>query len=262
MNSGAKGKAAELIVQAWQSANKLETLPADCKPQSMAEAYAIQAELATVVDQAVVGWKIAATAKAGQQHIGVDSPIAGRLFAHRVHQQSATVSFAGNDMRIAEAEFVFKLGQDLAPRSTTYSEADVKAAVSELYVAIELPDSRFRDFVSAGGAQLAADNACAHEFVLGDRVTADWQNIDLAQHPVTLFINDKVVTTGSGADVLGSPWIALTWLANELSDQGIGLQSGQLITTGVCGKPSPISAGDHIIADFGDFGRAEAFLGP
>ena len=33
--------------------------------------------------------------------------------------------------------------------------------------AIEIPDSRFADFVSAGAAQLIADNACAHLFVLG-----------------------------------------------------------------------------------------------
>jgi 2-keto-4-pentenoate hydratase len=42
-------------------------------------------------------------------------------------------------------------------------------AVDTLHPAIEIPDLRFADFISAGAAQIIADNACAHLFVLGSR---------------------------------------------------------------------------------------------
>ena len=51
--------------------------------------------------------------------------------------------------------------------ATPYTVQQVLDAVDTLHPAIEIPDSRFADFVSAGAAQIIADNACAHLFVLG-----------------------------------------------------------------------------------------------
>ena len=45
--------------------------------------------------------------------------------------------------------------------------------------AIEVPDSRYDDFVTAGAPQLLADNACADRFVLGPAAPEDWRRIDL-----------------------------------------------------------------------------------
>ena len=52
--------------------------------------------------------------------------------------------------------------------------------------AIEIPDSRFENFATVGEAQLIADNACAHEFILGSATEADWRAIDLSQHKATI----------------------------------------------------------------------------
>jgi 2-keto-4-pentenoate hydratase len=63
------------------------------------------------------------------------------------------------------------------------------------------------------------------------------------------------VGDGLGANVLGDPRIALTWLANELSRHGVTLKRGEVVTTGTCIKPLPIARGDHVAADFGVLGR-------
>ena len=55
--------------------------------------------------------------------------------------------------------------------------------------------------------------------------------------------------------MLGDPRIALTWLANELSQLGVTLRSGQIVTTGTCHPPLPIQSGDVFEADFGPIGR-------
>ena len=54
-------------------------------------------------------------------------------------------------------------------------------AVGTLHPAIEIPDSGFSDFVTAGAAQIIADNACAHLFVLGAPAPANWRALDLVE---------------------------------------------------------------------------------
>ena len=131
----------------------------------------------------------------------------------------------GNKMAAAECEFVFKLKSDLAPRKLPYSRDEVLNAVESLHPGLELPDSRFADFAAAGGPQLAADNACTHWMVIGEPTDADWRSVDLSQHKTYLRVDGVIATQGTGADVLGDPRDALTWLANNTNAQGDFLRS-------------------------------------
>jgi 2-keto-4-pentenoate hydratase len=254
--------AAATLWQHWNQKTRLAELPAHCRPMNRAEGYAIQAELAHLSGQDVVGWKIAATSLAGQAHIGVDGPLAGRLLAERVLAGGANVSLEGNLMRVAEAEFAFRFGQSLPKRNEPYSTAEVLAAVESLHPAIEIPDSRYHDFASVGAPQLIADDACACWFVLGEATAEDWRSQNLVQHKVTANLNGTQAASGSGANVLGDPRIALTWIANELRTFGVGLRAGEVVTTGTCIVPLPLTPGDHLQVDFGLFGMVAASFDP
>ena len=246
--------AAAILWQHWQQSTRLDELPAQCRPISRAEGYAIQAEIAKLSGQSTVGWKIAATSKAGQQHIQVDGPIAGCLLAAREVEAGARISLTGNNMKVAEAEFAFRMGSDLPKRAEAYSVAEVLAAVASLHPAIEVPDSRYQDFTRVGAAQLIADVACACWFIVGPATQADWRAVDLAQHRVSAYRNGKLAGQGSGANVLGDPRVALAWIANELCACGEGLRAGEVVITGTCLTPVAMSAGDSVKADFGEFG--------
>ncbi len=250
--------AAAILWQHWQQATRFDELPARCRPASRAEAYAIQAELAQQSGQSIAGWKIAATSKAGQQHIQVDGPIAGCLLSARALEGGARISLAGNNMQVAEAEFAFSMGAALPRRATPYSVPEVLAAVASLHPAIEVPDSRYADFTRVGAPQLIADAACACWFVLGPATRADWRAVDLARHGVTAYRNGTPAGEGSGANVLGDPRAALAWVANELRTYGDGLRAGDVVITGTCVTPVQVAAGDRFKADFGAFGMLEA----
>ncbi|MCP5156418.1 MAG: fumarylacetoacetate hydrolase family protein [Ectothiorhodospiraceae bacterium] len=256
----ATAEAARLLADHWRAGTKLDTLPAALRPGDMAAGYRIQAHLPVAMGETTVGWKIAATAESGQRHIGVDGPVAGRLLASRVREDGSTIALGGNRMLVAECELAFVLGRDLPARSAPYERAEVEAAVVALRPALELPDSRFRDFVAAGPAQLAADDACADWLVLGAATTADWRALDLAAHATALRIDGETVTAGSGADVLGHPLDALTWLVNHAREHAGGLRAGEVVTTGVTGKPMPIGPGMTVEADLGVLGRVRATL--
>lgn len=250
--------ASDLLFHHWQDGRSMTGLPQRMRPATRAEGYAIQALLDHRTDGPLFGWKIAATSLAGQAHIGVDGPLAGRLLREKVFKDGAHLSLRGNRMRVAEPEFAFRMVRDLVPRSVAYGVDEALDAVESLHPAIEVPDSRFADFVHAGAPQLLADNACAHLFVLGDAAKAPWRSLDLAHYPVRATVNGGSPLTGSGENVLGDPRVALAWLVNELSALNIVLKAGQVVTTGTCMKPIPLAPGDEIEADFGALGRVSA----
>ena len=260
MEKHAIEEAAKIIWSTWHANQRIEAIPSEYRPKTRIEGYQVQAQVARLSAQRVFGWKIAATSKAGQQHIGVDGPLAGRLLEKRAFPSGAEISLTNNIMNVAEAEFAFRMARDLPSRSVPYSIDEVIAAVDTMHPAIEIPDSRYRDFASAGAPQLIADNACASYFVLGTATRTDWRRHDLVRHRVTAHVNGKLAREGKGENVLGDPRIALTWIANELSLVGDTLRRGDTITTGTCIVPAAIAAGDHVVADFGVFGRVEARL--
>ncbi len=258
MNDSPAREAARILWDAWQSGRRVKALPQPCRPKTREEGYAIQAAMLALCGRAPYGWKIAATSAAGQAHIGVDGPLAGRLLSGQIDEDGATVSLGATQMRVAEVEFAFRIGRDLAPRAAPYAVDEVLAAVDTLHPAIEIPDSRYEDFVHAGAPQLIADNACAHRFVLGPATDADWRALDLREHLVDCEASGRERLQGKGENVLGDPRIALAWIANELSRVGQVLAAGQVVTTGTCLAPVTVGPGDRLGADFGPIGRVSA----
>ena len=251
-------KAADILWELWRNGKRTKELPPMCKPATRAEGYAIQGLLEERSASDLFGWKIAATSAAGQSHIGVDGPLAGRLLREQVYDDGANVSLGNNAMRVVEPEFAFRMDCNLRPREHLYTVKEVIESVQSLHPAIEIPDSRYENFATAGEAQLIADNACAHEFILGAPSPALWRDIALELHPVEVRVNTRSVTRGVGSNVLGDPRVALTWLVNELSLMGTSLKKDQIVTTGTAAIPSPINPGDTVSANFGALGSVTA----
>ena len=258
MTPQASHRAAQLLWAHWQHTTRLNALPEDCRPVSRAEGYAIQADMAALSGQPVVGWKIAATTLSGQKHINVDGPIAGRLLRQKVLAPGAAIPLGDNHMRVAEAELVFRFATGLPARATPYTEDEVMAAIDAVLPGIEVPDSRYEDFCVVGDAQLIAENACAAWFVLGEEALTDWHRLDLKSHLVRAYRNGELAGEGTGAMVLGDPKIALVWIANELSALGLGLRPGDIVTTGTVVTPVRVEPGDAIHCDFGVLGELNA----
>ena len=252
--SAQTAQAASFLLDLWTRRARCAAIPAEARPTTRTEGYAAQTAMAALQPHAVFGWKIAATSKAGQAHIGVDGPLAGRLFADRVMQNGAEVTLNNNLMLVAEIEFAFRFARPLLPRATPYTVEEVLDAVACVHPSIEVPDSRYDDFVTAGAPQLIADNACANLFVLGPRAN-DWRGFDYINEEIKVSLNGQPVDSGFGRNVLGDPREGLTWLVNELSSIGIACEQDQIVTTGTCRVPVTVKAGDRVEADFGVLGK-------
>ncbi len=253
MTTGSKlGDAAETLWQAWSSGQPLASLPEELRPADLAEGYAVQRALDDLAGPPT-GWKIAATSRAGQQHLGARGPMVGRLYRSQARPSSTSLSVRNMRMRSAEPEFAFVLSGDLKARPGGLERDDVLAAVGSLVLAIEVPDSRFVDFKAVGVPSLVADAMCGGHYICGKAID-EWRSLDLAAQSARLRCNGEERSAGSGADVLGDPRDALTWMANEVLGRGWELAAGEIIMTGASSPPLPVDDGDVIEAMFDGLG--------
>ena len=132
----------------------------------------------------------------------------------------------------------------------------MRAAVASVHPAIEVPDSRYTDWLSMKAPDLIGDNAIGCLLCLGP-AAADGLDRDLAGQPVIVRVNGEVVSEGAGRNVLGDPWNVMVWLANHLGARGLTLEAGHVVTTGSAADVVQCQPGDTVTAEFGPIGRAE-----
>ena len=248
-------EAARSIWEAWTSERPLRAIAEDVRPGDIQAGYAVQRALDELAG-APAGWKIAATSKAGQAHIGADGPMVGRLYEFQRQRSGSTLPAQAMRMRSVEPEFAFILGQSLDGDAGRLSYDDVLGAVASLVLAIEVPDSRFVDFQSVGVASLVADAMCGGHFLLGPQI-GHWRGLDLAAQETKLVVGGEERSTGRGANVMGDPRDALAWMANQVTHHGWSLSAGDVVLTGAAAPPIPIAPGDAVMAEFDGLGNVE-----
>lgn len=259
MDDTATAAAAASVWHLWQNGERTADLPPGQRPRTMREGWKIQRALDLLAGPRI-GWKIAATSAAGQQHIGVAAPLVGALYEGAVLRSGATT--ATTSVAMTEPEFAFRLARDLPGcEDRQLSREEVLAATGEVIPAIEVPNSRFEKFESIGGPRLVAEAVASHQIVLGDPLV-EWDPERLPEQEVTVFLNGSPVSRGRGADVLGDPVEALLWLANELVGNGAGLQRGDIVMTGASASPNVVHPGDRVLADFGWLGLVAVSFAP
>ncbi len=255
-------KLASIIWNHWQNGTLIDNITAidDILPKDRTDGYKVQKYFNEFSNKDIFGWKIAASNKAGQEHIGAQSPLAGVLLEEKKNNYNETINLLPNQMLVAEVEFIFKMKHDLDFNKFNYSEQDTLLIIESLYAGIELPDSRFLNYTKVGEANLIADNACAHQFILGPKLSDDWRNRNIKDQKVLISVNDEISEYGLGENVLGSPILALKWLLNEFLEFKIPLKKDHFVSTGTVTKPIPIKKGDIVKADYSDLGNFQISL--
>ena len=250
-------RAADLLLQARLDRRRMAALPDDCRPCDEAEAYQVQDRfvdrLLTQHGGGIIGYKAGCTNVTAQRQLGLNSPFAGPLLSALAPTSPAEISAEAGFMRMIEAEIGFRLGRDLPATGAPYDAASVRPALAAAFGAIEVVDSRYEDWTTAGAPQLIADNVCMGFWVYGEETT-DLDSLDFADHGVQVRRNGVAAENGNSANVLDNPLNSAAWLANHLCARGTSLQAGQLITTGTMIAVNGAEKGDVVEADFGTLG--------
>lgn len=247
------------IVQAAERLRHAQTTGRPCPPvrdlvgpDQREAAYAVQhhvAALQQISGAQLVGRKLGMMSPAVQAQLGVGEPTIGTLMDTMQVRHDSVVPVRRLLQPLVEAEVAFRLVADLD--GPDIEPEQVRAAVGEVYAALEVVDSRIAGW-DISAVDTIADNASAGLFVLAPegRPLGDW---DLRLLRMELRCCGRVVSTGSGSDnCMGDPLQGLVWLAREAHRQGIPLRSGMLVLAGALGPMVPIHEGDSFVAHIGD----------
>jgi 2-keto-4-pentenoate hydratase len=170
-------------------------------------AYAVQQRLTgdrLAAGARVVGRKIGLTSPAVQRQLGVDRPDFGVLFDDMDVSALDAVPSARLLQPRAEAEIAFVLGEDLA--DGPLDAGQVRGAVRSAVAALEIVDSRIAGWDITFG-DTVADNASSGLFVLGgSRVSLE--EFEPAEAAMRMYLDDELVSEGTGAACLGDPLAA------------------------------------------------------
>lgn len=231
--------------EAWRHARPIAPLTDTAPDLTGADAYAIQAALVGLRGGSPAGYKLGFTSQAMRAQMGVDQPNYGVLLGQTYLPEP--VLGPGLIHPRVEPEIALLLERDLTGPGV--NEVGVIGAVGAVFAALEVVDSRYRDYRFQANDNIA-DNSSAAHYLLGAphslRAIGDARLIG-----VLLSGNGRTLDQGLGVNALGSPLAAVAWLANRLAENGHGLPAGALVLTGGLTRAYPIEPGDTLVAEFG-----------
>ena len=243
------GQAAALLARNRLGGGRLPALPDACRPTSEDAAYAVQFSLRDKLIQGgsgkLAGYKIGATSRVMQDYLDIHNPCGGGVLANGVFASPAEVRHDAYVHPGVECEIAVRLAADLPVEAAPFSAAQVEEAVGACMAAIEIVDDRYVDWRSLDTPTLIADDFFQAGIVLGP-AESDWRRLDLAALAGTMAINGEERGRGVGGDVLGHPFTALAWLANQLAAYGVGLRRGHVVLTGSVVATQWVERGDRV----------------
>jgi 2-keto-4-pentenoate hydratase len=256
-------EAAASLARAWLAASDMpEMLPDRQRPKDREEAYAIQDEMARIINKPTLGWKMGATSPAISRREGHSGPIVGRVLQGTVFHTPAEMPIARFPNARIEAEFAAVMLADLPPRKEPYTRADIQGKVA-IHPSIEIIGNRYPKKPTPPKLSTfdeIADNGTGIGVVLGDVMTG-WTDADLQNLVIDIRVDDGPAAENVLGDDRCIPLAVVVDTANMLSKRGIGLHRGEFISTGGMTIPQHVTKGSHFVARYGDFGTITgAFL--
>lgn len=194
-----------------------------------------------------VGMKMGFTSRAKMKQMNVHSMIWGRLTRAMIAEEGGAVARARFVHPRVEPEVAFLLKRRLAGRVTA---AEALAAVDAVAPALEIIDSRYRDF-RFSLPDVVADNSSSSAFVVGaPRPPRDASNLGLV-----LSIDGAPVEIGSTAAILGSPLRSLVAAAAMVAEAGESLEPGSVVMAGGATAARPLAPGMSVELEMQELGR-------
>ncbi len=217
------------------------------------DAYAVQNEWrrrAVAAGRRLVGRKIGLTSRVMQEATGISEPDYGAILADAVFANGSAIEYGRFSNVRVEVELAFRLSADLeGPDVTVF---DVLRATEYVVPALEILSSR----IALEGRTIVdtiSDNAAFGGLVLGGNPTEPGA-VDLRWVAALLYRNEVVEESGVAAAVLNHPATGVAWLANKLAEHGDRLEAGEIVLAGSFTRPTWVSQGDTVLADYREMG--------
>jgi 2-keto-4-pentenoate hydratase len=240
-------QAARHLLAARRAGRPGARIPEACRPASPEDALAIQRRVQALLGVATAGWKCSLpTPERALSY----API----FAPSIFRRSPCPVAARHTARI-EPEIAFVLGRDLPPRKGAYSEQDLRAAIAETRLVLEILGSRYTEPAAASFAEVLADQVSNEGLFVGPSLE-DGLSRSLGGFAIAVDAPAGPLHRREGRHPDGHPLRPLIWLANRLAARadGGGLEPGQIVTTGSYAGALEVPVGMPLGIEFGALG--------
>ncbi len=237
---------AGILDDAQHNAAEIVKLTDSQPDMEVADGYAVQAELCRrwqAAGRRLTGYKGGLTSKAKMVQMGLDTPVFGVLMGDTCVPDGEVVDMTRLIHPKVEAEIAFVTSREL---SGDVSIDEVLAATEFVLPAIEVIDSRFKDF-KFDVQSVIADNTSAARYVVGGSPRRP-AGLDLRLLGVVMERNGELVGNAAGAAVMGHPAASVVALVKWLAHSGQALPAGSLVMTGGVTEAVAVHAGDHVTA--------------
>jgi 2-oxo-3-hexenedioate decarboxylase len=217
------------------------------------DAYAIQDEIKRRKEargNKTVGLKAGLTSFAKMKQMGVETPVFGFVSDYMSRPDGGEIKHRELIHPKVEAEICIVTKAPL--KGPGCNVAAVMAATDFVIPAVEVIDSRYRDF-KFDLKSVIADNTSSSRFVIGGR-PRDLGELDLRTLGVVLEINGEIKSMAAGAAVLGNPLAAVAMMANHLGKRDQHIPAGTFIMTGGVTEALLVNPGDNVLVRFQDLG--------
>jgi 2-oxo-3-hexenedioate decarboxylase len=250
---------AQSLAAAYFEAREIDRLTLQ-HPISIDEAYALQSQVMDLLyarGEKKVGYKMGLTSRAKMKQMGVDSPIYGVLTDRMQLENGARISMTSPKKLIhpkIEPELAFFISKDIHDPDGKITAAQALEAVSGVCPALEIIDSRYKNF-NFTLPDVVADNCSGSFFILGKTVKPP-SALDLGNLGMILEVDGKPTQFGSSSAILGHPAESLAELCRMLGRRGAGLKAGQIVLAGAATQAIPMEADTTIRVSVQDLGDA------
>ncbi|KXJ54298.1 MAG: 4-oxalocrotonate decarboxylase [Neptuniibacter sp. Phe_28] len=198
----------------------------------------------------IVGMKMGLTSWAKMAQMGVEQPCYGFLADYFAVPDGGEIKIDELIHPKIEAELAFVTKTPL--KGPGVHIADVLRATDFVMPAVEIIDSRYKDF-KFDLKSVIADNSSSSRFVAGGTM-AKAEDLDLKNIGVVMELNGEVVQVGAGAAVLGHPASSVAMLANMLGERGEEIPAGTYIMIGAITAAVQVNKGDSFTVRYQDLG--------
>ncbi|MBV5263005.1 2-keto-4-pentenoate hydratase [Pinisolibacter aquiterrae] len=237
---------AQIVDEAARTAVAIPQLTDTLPDLTVDDAYAIQA-LSVARRRARgerrAGFKMGLTSRAKMIQVGVSEVIWGRL-------TDAMRLIEGGDLHRAayvhprvEPEIAYILKKPLEGEVTA---AEALSALEAIAPAVEIIDSRYRDFKFAL-PDVVADNSSSSGFFVGS-----WSSpsTDVTNLGIVMEVDGRPVQIGSTAAILGNPIRSLVAAARLVAKAGERLEPGDIVLAGGATAAHALVPGMHVKTTF------------
>jgi 2-keto-4-pentenoate hydratase len=253
IDPAARERVADELAAAERDRAPIDPLPPRYPGIDVADAYRValrNVERRIAAGARVVGHKVGLSSPVMQQMMGVDRPDYGHLLDDMAFDETRPIALDRFCRPRVEVEIAFGLADALPGAGCT--EADVLAAVAWVAPALEIIDSRIRDW-RIGIVDTIADNASSAGFVLGAARVSP-ARLDLRTIEAVLRRDGVELGRGRSDAVLGNPLTAVAWLARTVAEFGVELRAGHVVLPGSCTRAVDLVPGASYRADFAGLG--------